>query len=166
MKNKKEPEEYVLRIYNNPEVDPIDVINAFKAAGCTTMQAEQCALIINLKGKYDFIQGNVYELDSLRVMFQNQYGIISETFPVKENKLSNQYKTSKVMEQDLTNGTELNSVRLFNEMKEFWTEFEASHLDYAATGKKKSAAKSRKAIQSLKAIITDYKKASVEECKM
>jgi len=165
MKNKQE-QRYILRIYNNPDIELIDIINAFKVAGCTTMQAEQCALLISSKGKYDFIEGDVYELDHIRVMFLNNYGIISEAFPIKEKKMSNQHKTNNVMEQEQTTGTELNSVSLFNEMKSFWTEFEASHTDYALTGKKKSAAKARKAIQSLKAIITDYKKSSVEECKM
>jgi len=57
------------------------------------------------------------------------------------------------------------SETMFADMKALWTDFETSHSDYATKGTKKSAAKARKAIQSLKAMVTAYKKASVEECK-
>lgn len=54
---------------------------------------------------------------------------------------------------------------MFTDMKALWSEFETNHEDYSTKGTKKSAAKARKAIQSLKAMVTNYKKASVEECK-
>jgi hypothetical protein len=54
---------------------------------------------------------------------------------------------------------------MFADMASLWNEFETSHNDYSAKGTKKSAAKARKAIQSLKSMVTAYKKASVEECK-
>ena len=54
---------------------------------------------------------------------------------------------------------------MFTDMKDLWAEFETNHSDFASTGKKKAAARARKAIQNLKAMITNYKKASVEECK-
>ena len=57
------------------------------------------------------------------------------------------------------------SETMFQDMKALWTDFESNHGDYSAKGTKKSAAKARKAIQSLKSMITTYKKASVEECK-
>jgi hypothetical protein len=54
---------------------------------------------------------------------------------------------------------------MFADMADLWKEFETNHNDYSTKGTKKSAAKARKAIQSLKSMITAYKKASVEECK-
>ena len=54
---------------------------------------------------------------------------------------------------------------LFNDMQNLWSDFESNHKDYEGKGVKKSAARARKSIQALKAIILSYKKASVEECK-
>jgi|688.fasta_scaffold873008_3 hypothetical protein len=53
----------------------------------------------------------------------------------------------------------------FADMKDLWTDFESNHNEYAKTETKKSAARARKSIQALKALITNYKKASIEECK-
>jgi hypothetical protein len=54
---------------------------------------------------------------------------------------------------------------MFADMADLWKEFETNHQDYSTKGTKKSAAKARKAIQSLKSMVTNYKKSSVEECK-
>lgn len=152
---KKEQEIYKLRIYNNPEVNFLDVINAFKTIGFTTLQAEQCATIIHTKGKYDIIEGNIYELDAIRVDLQNMFGIISEVFPTEKTI---KHPINNVME-------EKTSQPIFELMQSNWQEFETSHLDFKQNGTKKSAARARKAIQALKTMITDYKKASVEDCK-
>lgn len=150
---KKKEEIFKLRVYNNPEINFLDAINAFKSIGFTTLQSEQCAIIVHSTGKYDLIEGNLYELDSIRVNFYNLYRITSEILPVKQIN-----KPNNVMEEKQTTS-------LFNDMKNLWSDFESSHNDYAEKGTKKSAAKARKSIQALKSLITTYRKTSVEECK-
>lgn len=165
MKNKENRQrKYKLTVYNDPTISFEDVINAFKYINFTTLQAEQCALIIHSVGKYDLMEGDVYKLDNIRVMLRNTYNITSEVFPIKETKTNHQ-KINKVMEEQ-EQITDARTEQLFNDMKHHWSEFEENHLDFSKTGKKKAAARARKAIQSLKSIITEYKKSSVEECKM
>ena len=53
---------------------------------------------------------------------------------------------------------------LFNEMCDLWTEFAINH-EKAANGNKAAAQRARKAIGSLKKVVTDYRKQSVEESK-
>ena len=50
---------------------------------------------------------------------------------------------------------------LYEQMKEFWSEFEEQHNGTT----KSSQQKARKAIGELKKLVTDYRKASVEESK-
>lgn len=55
----------------------------------------------------------------------------------------------------------MNKQELFDEMKAYWDTFEAEHN--GAT--KASAGRARKAIGELKKLVTDYRKASVDETK-
>jgi hypothetical protein len=50
---------------------------------------------------------------------------------------------------------------LFEQMEGFWTEFQEQHNGTT----KKSQQQARKAIGELKKLVTDYRKASVEESK-
>jgi thioester reductase-like protein len=152
---KKDNKIYKLRIYNS-NVEFLDVVDAFKSIGFASLQAEQCALITHSNGKYDVLEGDIYELDSIRASFKNIFNITSEVLP-SSNK--NKHLNNKVMEN------EKQSSLLFNDMKSLWTDFETSHTEFATKGTKKAAARARKSIQSLKTIILNYKKASVEECK-
>lgn len=49
--------------------------------------------------------------------------------------------------------------QLFEQMNELWQSFEAEHNSTTKAGK----ARARKAIGELKKLVTDYRKASVEE---
>ena len=55
----------------------------------------------------------------------------------------------------------MNKQELFESMSELWSEFEAQHNGST----KKSQQQARKAIGELKKLVTDYRKASVEEGK-
>lgn len=54
---------------------------------------------------------------------------------------------------------------LFQSLKTNWTEFENQHSVYVGKGTKAAAGRARKAIQELKKLVTEYKKASVESTK-
>lgn len=54
-----------------------------------------------------------------------------------------------------------NSNELFEQMKELWEQFEGEHNATTKAGKSRA----RKAIGELKKLVTDYRKASVEENK-
>jgi hypothetical protein len=82
----KNTENFKLRVYNNSNTNILDIIDAFKSIGLTLLQAEQCALIIHNCGKYDLLEGNIYNLDAIRVDLQNTYNIISEVLPIKKQK--------------------------------------------------------------------------------
>jgi ribosomal protein S17E len=53
------------------------------------------------------------------------------------------------------------SQELFEQIKDFFTEFEENHNASTKVGKSKA----RKAIGEIKKLVTDYRKASVEESK-
>ena len=55
----------------------------------------------------------------------------------------------------------MNKEELFEEMQAYWETFEAEHNGTT----KASAGRARKAIGELKKLVTDYRKASVEEAK-
>jgi hypothetical protein len=55
----------------------------------------------------------------------------------------------------------MNKQELFDEMKALWDTFEAEHNGTT----KASAGRARKAIGELKKLVTDYRKASVDESK-
>lgn len=80
----KKTERFKLRVYNNSSTNILNVIDAFKSLGLALLQAEQCALIIHNCGKYDLLEGDIYELDQIRVELQNVYNITSEVLPIKQ----------------------------------------------------------------------------------
>ena len=82
----KKTERFKLRVYNNSSTNILNVIDAFKSLGLALLQAEQCALIIHNCGKYDLLEGDIYELDQIRVELQNVYNITSEVLPIKQKK--------------------------------------------------------------------------------
>ena len=53
----------------------------------------------------------------------------------------------------------------FAEMEALWNDFAANHTAYANKGNKAAAGRARKAINSLKKLITGYKQANVEQVK-
>jgi hypothetical protein len=55
----------------------------------------------------------------------------------------------------------MNKEELFDEMKAYWETFEAEHNETT----KAAAGRARKAIGELKKLVTDYRKASVDEGK-
>lgn len=54
-----------------------------------------------------------------------------------------------------------NSQELFEQMKELWVQFEAEHNSTTKAAKSRA----RKAIGELKKLVTEYRKASVDETK-
>ena len=59
----------------------------------------------------------------------------------------------------------MNSNEIYNNIKELWEEFDSNHNSFADKGTKASAGRARKAIGEIKKLITDYRKASVSDCK-
>lgn len=57
------------------------------------------------------------------------------------------------------------SENYFEQMKELWNEFETNHTTFHEKGTKAAATRARKYIGEIKKIITEYRKASVEESK-
>ena len=57
------------------------------------------------------------------------------------------------------------SVNYFAQMKELWEEFEVNHNTFQEKGTKAAATRARKYIGEIKKMITEYRKASVEESK-
>jgi hypothetical protein len=54
---------------------------------------------------------------------------------------------------------------LFNSMNELWEGFQENHAKFSETGNKAAGTRARKNIGELKKLITDYRKASVDESK-
>ena len=54
---------------------------------------------------------------------------------------------------------------VYTEIKSLWEEFETNHESFSEKGNKAAGARARKAIGGIKKLVTDYRKASVEECK-
>jgi len=59
----------------------------------------------------------------------------------------------------------MSSKDLYNELKELWQEFESNHDVFAVIVNKAAAGRARKAIGEIKKLVTEYRKASVSECK-
>tara|TARA_Y100000310_G_scaffold339062_1_gene430570 strand:+ start:1249 stop:1434 length:186 start_codon:yes stop_codon:yes gene_type:complete len=58
-----------------------------------------------------------------------------------------------------------NSNDIFNEMISLWNEFHENHTKFSDKGTKAAGARARKAIGSIKKLVTEYRKASVSESK-
>ena len=54
---------------------------------------------------------------------------------------------------------------LYSEIKQLWEEFDENHSKFSDKGNKAAGARARKAIGSVKKLVTDYRKASVAESK-
>ena len=59
----------------------------------------------------------------------------------------------------------MKTTEIYNTMKGHWADFEENHNIYSEKQNKAAAGRARKAINELKKIVTNYKKASVEEGK-
>ena len=57
------------------------------------------------------------------------------------------------------------SKELFNKLSGLWDEFESNHKVNAEKGNKAAGGRARKAIGEIKKLVTEYRKASVEESK-
>ena len=57
------------------------------------------------------------------------------------------------------------SKELYEEIKSLFNDFEENHEKNAESGTKVSGTRARKAIGEIKKLITDYRKASVSDCK-
>lgn len=57
------------------------------------------------------------------------------------------------------------TIELYNEIKELWEEFDDNHNSFLEKGNKAAGARARKALGQIKKIVTEYRKASVDESK-
>ena len=57
------------------------------------------------------------------------------------------------------------SKELFNQLSDLWDDFESNHKVNAEKGNKAAGGRARKAIGEIKKLVTEYRKASVEESK-
>ena len=55
--------------------------------------------------------------------------------------------------------------RVYDELNELWEQFQENHRSFDEKGNKAAAGRARKAIGSIKKLVTDYRKASVSESK-
>jgi len=55
--------------------------------------------------------------------------------------------------------------KLYNDIKELFTEFEDNHSTFTEKGNKAAGSRARKAIGEIKKLVTGYRKASVSESK-
>ncbi len=59
----------------------------------------------------------------------------------------------------------MNAHEQFENIKSLWNEFDKNHTKFNDKGTKAAASRARKAIGEIKKLITEYRKASVEESK-
>jgi hypothetical protein len=59
----------------------------------------------------------------------------------------------------------MNSSELYNEIKKLWEDFDSNHSIFEEKGNKAAAGRARKAVGEIKKLVTEYRKASVSECK-
>ena len=59
----------------------------------------------------------------------------------------------------------MSSKNLYDELKDLWEEVESNHNAFDEKGNKAAAGRARKAIGEIKKLVTEYRKASVSECK-
>ena len=59
----------------------------------------------------------------------------------------------------------MSSDKLYNDIKELFSEFEENHSIFTEKGNKAAGGRARKAIGEIKKLVTDYRKASVSESK-
>jgi len=59
----------------------------------------------------------------------------------------------------------MTSQEIYMKAKELFAEFEINHTTFQNKGTKAAGQRARKSLGELKKLVTDYRKASVEECK-
>ena len=59
----------------------------------------------------------------------------------------------------------MNSNELYNKISDLFLEFSGNHEAFIEKGNKAAGGRARKAIGEIKKIVTEYRKASVAECK-
>ncbi len=59
----------------------------------------------------------------------------------------------------------MDSNELYDSLKDLWEEFDSNHNVFVDKSNKAAAGRARKAIGEIKKLITEYRKASVAECK-
>jgi len=59
----------------------------------------------------------------------------------------------------------MTSNELFTNMKTLWGAFEENHSTFTDKGNKAAATRARKAVGEIKKLVTEYRKASVDESK-
>ena len=58
-----------------------------------------------------------------------------------------------------------NSKNLYGTLAQLWSDFDDNHTKFEDKGNKAAGARARKALGEIKKLVTDYRKASVEESK-
>lgn len=59
----------------------------------------------------------------------------------------------------------MTSVELYESLNDLWEEFQENHRKFVDKGNKSAGTRARKAIGEVKKLVTEYRKASVEESK-
>ena len=59
----------------------------------------------------------------------------------------------------------MSSDTVYNQLNELWESFQENHRSFESKGNKAAGARARKAIGGIKKLVTDYRKASVEDSK-
>ena len=59
----------------------------------------------------------------------------------------------------------MSTTALYETLNNLWEEFQENHRKFADKGNKAAAQRARKSLGEIKKLVTDYRKASVEECK-
>ena len=59
----------------------------------------------------------------------------------------------------------MSTTQLYDTLNNLWEEFQENHRKFADKGNKSAGTRARKAIGEVKKLVTEYRKASVEESK-
>ena len=59
----------------------------------------------------------------------------------------------------------MSTVDLYTNLDNLWEVFQENHRKFNEKGNKAAAQRARKSLGEIKKLVTDYRKASVEECK-
>jgi hypothetical protein len=59
----------------------------------------------------------------------------------------------------------MSTVDLYTSLDNLWESFQENHRKFNEKGNKAAAQRARKSLGEIKKLVTDYRKASVDECK-
>ena len=59
----------------------------------------------------------------------------------------------------------MSSETIYKEINELWENFQENHRSFESKGNKAAGARARKSLGGIKKLVTDYRKASVEDSK-